>query len=128
MTHEHVRKYGNVRKGASFITKNNMPPFHVVGNKICIGQIKCMLIQSFRMTSLVCKEIAQICLQNVLIPRFNVFFIKPYTDQYFTYYYVMSANWASVKIMVPSECRPTGFLPTARPLVHYRPPLLKKHY
>ena len=68
------------------------------------------------MTSLVCKEIAQICLQNVLIPRFNVFFyIKPYTDQHFTYYYMMSANWVSVKIMVPSECRPTGFLPTARP-------------
>ena len=65
---------------------------------------------------LVCKEIAQICLQNVLIPKFNVFFyIKPYTDQYFTYYYMMSANWVSVKIMVPSECRPTGFLPTARP-------------
>ena len=68
------------------------------------------------MTSLVCKEIVQISLQNVLIPRFNVFFyIKPYTDQYFTYYYMMSANWVSVKIMVPSECRPTGFLPTARP-------------
>ena len=68
------------------------------------------------MTSLVCKEIAQICLQNVLIPRFNVFFyIKPYTDQHFTYYYMMSANWVSVKIMVPSECRPTGFLPTAQP-------------
>ena len=43
------------------------------------------------------------------------FNIKPYTDQYFTYYYMMSANWVSVKIMVPSECRPTGFLPTARP-------------
>ena len=28
---------------------------------------------------------------------------------------MMSANWVSVKIMVPSECRPTGFLPTARP-------------
>ena len=68
------------------------------------------------MTSLVCKEIAQISLQNVLIPRFNVFFyIKPYTDQYFTYYYMLSANWVSVKIMMPSECRPTGFLPTARP-------------
>ena len=24
---------------------------------------------------------------------------------------MMSANWVSVKIMVPSECRPTGFLP-----------------
>ena len=60
------------------------------------------------MTSLVCKEIAQISLQNVLIPRFNVFF----------YYYMMSANWVSVKIMVPSECRPTGFLPTARPPVN----------
>ena len=47
---------------------------------------------------------------------FNVFFyIKPYTDQYLTYYYIMSANWVSVKIMVPSECRPTEFLPTARP-------------
>ena len=44
-----------------------------------------------------------------------LFYIKPYTDQYFTYYYMMSANWVSVKIMVPSECRPTGFLPTARP-------------
>ena len=32
-----------VRKGANFITKNNVPPFHV-GNEICIGQIKCMLI------------------------------------------------------------------------------------
>ena len=72
------------------------------------------------MTSLVCKEIAQICLQNVLIPRFNVFFyIKPYTDQHFTYYYMMSANWVSVKIMVPSECRPTGFLPTAQPPTRY---------
>ena len=40
------------------------------------------------MTWLVCKETAQICLQNVLIPSFNVFInIKPYTDQYFTYYY-----------------------------------------
>ena len=28
---------------------------------------------------------------------------------------MMSAKWVSVKIMVPSECRPTGFLPTARP-------------
>ena len=28
---------------------------------------------------------------------------------------MMSANWVSVKIMVSSECRPTGFLPTARP-------------
>ena len=43
------------------------------------------------------------------------FYIKPYTDQYFTYYYMMSANWVSVNIMVPSECRPTAFLPTARP-------------
>ena len=47
------------------------------------------------------------------------FNIKPYTDQYFTYYYMMSANWVSVKIMVPSECCPTGFLPTARPPVKY---------
>ena len=77
------------------------------------------------MTSLVCKEIAQICLQNVLIPRFNVFFyIKPYRDQHFTYYYMMSANWVSVKIMVPIECRPTGFLPTARPPVRGRWELL----
>ena len=28
---------------------------------------------------------------------------------------MMSASWVSVKIMVPSECRPTEFLPTARP-------------
>ena len=61
------------------------------------------------MTWLVCKEIGQICLQNVLIPRFNIFInIKPYTDQYFTYYYyvdwvscqnygakLMSSNWVS---------------------------------
>ena len=53
---------------------------------------------------------------------FNVFFyIKPYTDQYLTYYYIMSANWVSVKIMVPSECRPTEFLPTARPPYRYTP-------
>ena len=49
------------------------------------------------------------------------FNIKPYTDQYFTYYYMMSANWVSVKIMVPSECRPTGFLPTARPPLQVAP-------
>ena len=47
------------------------------------------------------------------------FYIKPYTDQYLTYYYMMSANWVSVKIMVPSECRPTEFLPTARPPIEY---------
>ena len=70
------------------------------------------------MTSFVCKEIAHICLKNVLIPMFNEFFLYKtiiYTDQYLTYYYMMSANWVSVKIMVPSECRPTEFLPTARP-------------
>ena len=68
------------------------------------------------MTSLVCKEIAQLsAFKMFLFPGLMFFFIKPYTDQYFTYYYMMSANWVSVKIMVPSECRPTGFLPTARP-------------
>ena len=62
------------------------------------------------MTSFVCKEIAHICLQNVLIPRFNVFFyIKPYTDQYFTYNYMMSANWVFVKIMVKVNVVQLGF-------------------
>ena len=31
------RAYVKVRKGASLVTKNNVPSFHV-GNEICIGQ------------------------------------------------------------------------------------------
>ena len=57
---------------------------------------------------------------KLVLILFNILYkiIKKYKMEFlyiFYYYYMMSANWVSVQIMEPSEYRPTGFLPTARP-------------